>query len=78
MMIQTTDAIYDGIVLRPDNPLQIEANTRVRLTLETLPPEKASPKSFLQTALSLNLDGPADWSVKIDDTLYGSDHVETC
>ena len=29
------------------------------------------PKSFLQVARSLRLQGPADWSSRLDDYLYG-------
>jgi len=32
---------------------------------------RASPKSFLQVARSLRLQGPADWSSRLDDYLYG-------
>ena len=31
----------------------------------------AEPKSFLQVARSLRLQGPADWSSRLDDYLYG-------
>jgi len=31
----------------------------------------AGPKSFLQVARSLRLQGPADWSSRLDDYLYG-------
>jgi len=27
--------------------------------------------SFLRTARSLNLEGPADWSARLEDYLYG-------
>ncbi len=70
-MVQTTEALFDGEVLRPDNPLAVEPNTRVRITVETLPPTKERPRSFLQTASALQLEGPADWSANIDNYLYG-------
>lgn len=31
----------------------------------------AEPKSFLKVARSLRLQGPADWSSRLDDYLYG-------
>ena len=34
-MLQTVDAVFDGAVLRPDVPLALQANTRVRVTVET-------------------------------------------
>lgn len=36
-MFQTTDAIFDGHTLLPDEQLNLEPNTRVRLTIEVLP-----------------------------------------
>lgn len=73
-MTATLEAIFDGAVLRPEEPLALAANTRVRITLETLPPATATdtpPRSFLQTARALRLDGPPDWSEKLDDYLHG-------
>ncbi len=70
-MIKVLDAVYDGTVLHPVEPLTLEPNTRVRITIETVPkePEQAS---FLQTARSLQLDGPPDWSARLDEYLYGT------
>jgi hypothetical protein len=70
-MVQTIEAVFDGHVLRPDAPLPIEANTRVRVTVETLTQEETPARSFLQTARSLKLEGPADWSANLDEYLYG-------
>ena len=70
-MPQTVEAIYDGAVLRPETALELKPNTRVRLTLEVLPPAEASPPSFLRTARDLNLCGPSDWSANLDSYLYG-------
>lgn len=73
-MVQTIEAVFDGEVLRPDKPLPLEANTRVRVTIETLPTEEQHPRSFLRTALSLKLEGPADWSANLDHYLYGEEN----
>ena len=73
-MIQTVEAFFDGTVLRPDTPLSLEANTRVRVTVETLPAEEQRPRSFLRTARSLKLEGPADWSANLDHYLYGEEN----
>jgi hypothetical protein len=70
-MVQTIDAVFDGTVLRPDKPLSLSANTRVRVTVETLPAEPVRPTSFLRTARSLKLDGPADWSANFEQYLEG-------
>lgn len=69
-MATTVTATFDGTVLRPDKPLELPPNTRVRITVE---PEKRTGKrrSFLSTARSLDLRGPADWSERLEDCLYG-------
>ena len=76
-MVQTMEALFDGTVLRPDKPLPIKANTRVRITVETLPAEEQRPRSFLRTARSLKLEGPADWSANLDHYLYGEEDEPT-
>jgi len=69
-MIQTLDALFDGITLVPEVPLNIKSGTRVRIIIESLSPEvKPTPKSFLQTAKSLNLQGNPDWSTNINQYL---------
>lgn len=71
-MIQTLDALFDGETLVPEVPLNIKSGTRVRIIIESLLPEaKITPKSFLQTAQSLNLQGNPNWSENIDQYLYG-------
>ena len=76
-MAQTVEAVYDGTILRPDEPLSLEADTRVRLTVETLPLKDAAPLSFLEVARSLRLDGPPDWSRNLDRYLYGNEDAPT-
>ena len=72
VMIQTLDALFDGVTLVPEVPLNIKSGTRVRIIVESLLPEtKITPRSFLQTAKSLNLQGKPDWSENIDQYLYG-------
>ncbi len=73
-MSTTLYAVFDGEVLRPDQPLPFAPNTRVRLTVEEEEvPAKQAPASFLRTARSLNVDGPPDWSTRLDDYLYGEE-----
>jgi len=70
-MSKTLEAVFDGEVLRPDEPIELEPNTRVRLTIESVETPEKQPTSFLQTARSLNLEGPSDWSERLDEYLYG-------
>ena len=64
-MTKTLEAIFDGEVLRLIEPIELEPNTQVRLTLEVEEVKEKKPVSFLQTAQSLDLDGPSDWSEKL-------------
>lgn len=70
-MIKTIDALFDGQVFRPRQPVLLEPNTPVRITIETETSGDDEEMSFLDTARSLNLDGPADWSANLEDYLYG-------
>ncbi len=70
-MTKTLHALYDGKVLRPEEPLNLRPNIRVRITVEMAVVEKPKRPSFLQTARSLQLEGPSDWSARIEDYLYG-------
>lgn len=69
-MGKTVEALFDGTVLRPAEPLTLEPNTRVWIVIETTPPPTTT-RSFLRTARSLNLDGPPDWSANLEHYLYG-------
>jgi predicted DNA-binding antitoxin AbrB/MazE fold protein len=70
---RTVEAVFDGEVLRPKEPVHLEPNTPVRITIEPLTQLIPKQQSFLQTAQSLQLEGPPDWSERIDDYLYESD-----
>jgi hypothetical protein len=70
-MTTTVFATFDGEVLRPEDPVTLAPNTRVRVTIETTVAAESKSSSFLRTAQSLNLDGPADWSERLEDYLYG-------
>ena len=72
-MLKTIEAVFDGVVLRPAEPLELAPNTVVRITIETTLALPERDTSFLRTARSLNLAGPPDWSENLEDYLYGSD-----
>ena len=68
---QTLYALFDGTVFRPDQPIDLAANTRVRITIEpTTTVDHHKCESFLRVARSLNIRGPRDWSSRLDDYLY--------
>jgi hypothetical protein len=68
----TIDATFDGEVFRPSQPVELEPNTKVKLTIEQPMPKLGEPYSFLKFCASLKLDGPPDWSANIDKYLYGN------
>lgn len=70
-MIKIVDAIFDGKVFHPDVPLDLTPNTKVKITIQLPEIEISKSMSFLDTANSLKLEGPADFSEKLDDYLYG-------
>ena len=75
-MSQTLEATFDGEVLRPDEPIELEPNTRVRITIEPVGDNaEEKTESFLRTARSLNLEGPSDWSARLDDYLYNKETI---
>ncbi len=72
-MSATVTATFDGKVFLPDEPLHLEPNTKVRITIEKTQPAPPDARSFLQTAQSLRLDGPPDWSARFEEYLYGDE-----
>lgn len=68
-MILTVDAVYDGKVFLPVHPLSIKPHTRLKISVIS----DDEPASFLEVARSLELSGPPDWSVKLDQYLYGGE-----
>lgn len=70
-MTKTIEALFDGTVFHPTEPVALGPNTRVWITIETTLPTDGGAESFLRTARALNLDGPPDWSVNLDEYLYG-------
>jgi len=69
-MTKTIEALFDGVALRPDEPLDLPPNTRVRVTIESAT-TPVTPGSFLRTARALALSGPRDWSTNLEAYLYG-------
>lgn len=67
-MVVTVDAVFDGQVFLPVQPVQLPANTRVQISITS---DDQSPASFLDVAEALALDGPPDWSLQLDEYLYG-------
>lgn len=71
MAIRTIRAVYDGKVFQPTEPIELESNTQVMITIEVMESTSVEPYSFLDIALAANLDGPEDWASNLDKYLYG-------
>lgn len=70
MILDTISATFDGKTFLFDKPLHLQPNTRVILRIETVEEKPKRTRSFLKTARSLNLDGPRDWSSRLEYYLY--------
>jgi len=70
-MTKTFNAVYDGKAFWPEESLDLSPETKVRLTVSIVKKTGPQKGSFLQTARSLKLDGPEDWSSSLEDYLYG-------
>ena len=62
-MTRTIQAVFDGEVLRPQEPLDLEPEARVQIIIQSLPDRtNVGTQSFLDVAVALDLEGPSDWS----------------
>lgn len=76
-MAKTVDGIFDGEVFKPNEPVDLKPNTRVTLTFAIKKKKKTDkPYAFFDYARSVNLDLPEDYSVNIDDYLYGGKSLD--
>ena len=68
----TFEATFDGEVFRPTEKVDLEPNTKVKVTIDDESPQKKNgePYSFLKYAKSVSIDAPADFAVNLDEYLY--------
>ena len=71
-MSQTVTAVFDGEVLRPDTPLDLEPNARYVLTIQPAPSRTEHNIWDTLERLAGTVDAPPDWSSEQDHYLYGS------
>ena len=70
-----TTAIFDGEVLRPEKPLELEANCRYTITLNKVETETGQKKTGSWKAIAAlagTVEMPPDWSLEHDHYLYGT------
>jgi len=75
-MSQTLEATFDGEVFRPAEAVELQPDTRVQLVVTVKGASEMEKRSFLRTARSLRLEGPKDWSARLDDYLYRGESLD--
>lgn len=88
-MDKIVNATYDGEVFRPDEPIELASNTKVKVIVEDENEEpkklklvempkkgKGEPYSFLRYARSVSIDAPPDYASNIDEYLYGGKSLD--
>ena len=69
-----TTAIFDGEVLRPEKPLELEANCRYTITINKVEEKTDKKEDAWDVLESLigTVEMPPDWSLEHDRYLYGT------
>lgn len=85
-MEKILDATYDGEVFRPDEPVDLASNTKVKIVIEEEPKKlelvekpkkgKGEPYAFLRYARSVSIDAPPDFASNLDEYLYGGKSLD--
>ncbi len=72
MSSKTITALFDGEVLRPEDPVDLKPNARYLLTVEQEVQEAHGPNAWeMLEALAGTIEGPHDWAAEHDHYLYG-------
>jgi hypothetical protein len=68
----TVRAKYDGKALQLSEPIDLPMDSEVEVAVRLVDSDKepGGDYCFIDTALSLNITGPTDWSTRIDEILY--------
>lgn len=61
-MSKTLTVVFDGDVLRPDSPLDLEPNTRYVITLQSVEQPVAEENAWdVLEAMTGTIEAPHDW-----------------
>ncbi len=71
-MSNTVIVSYDGQVLHPETPLELETNTRYRVTISPLTGDATHNAWDVLDELTGTVEAPSDWSSEHDHYLYGA------
>ena len=68
----TIDAVFDGEVLRPQEPLELTPNEHYSITIDVSPVSgEVNAWKYLES-IAGTIDGPTDWSAEHDHYIYGT------
>jgi hypothetical protein len=69
----TVNVIFDGEVLRPETPLDLEPNARYVVTIQAETPKSLEGNAWdVLERYAGTIEAPADWSSEHDHYLYGT------
>ena len=72
-MSKTLTVVFDGNVLRPDSPLNLEPNTRLIITIHSVEQPAVQENAWdVLEAMTGTVEAPSDWSSEHDHYLYGT------
>ena len=73
-MQRTLEVTYDGKVLLPETPLDLEPNRRYTISIEDENPTPSESESAWDVLHQLagTVEGPGDWAAEHDHYLYGT------
>jgi AF2212-like len=73
-MTKTIEAVFDGEILRPTSPLDLEPNTSYRISIELPSPTAAeAPNAWDELEARVgSVEAPRDWAGEHDHYLYGA------
>ena len=72
-MNETLTVIFDGQVLRPDTPLNLEPNKRYIITIQSTVESVQEGNAWdVLEEMTGTIEAPKDWSVEHDHYLYGT------
>jgi|GEM_PF-360228 len=73
MISKTVTAIFDGRVLQPELPLDLEPNSRYVITIREVAPASLDDSAWdVLEKLTGVVDAPSDWAMEHDHYLYGT------
>jgi predicted DNA-binding antitoxin AbrB/MazE fold protein len=71
-MSKVVTVVFDGQVLRPNAPLDLEPGKRYVITIEAEPAIATGDAWDALEALAGTVEAPSDWSIEHDHYLYGT------